>query len=399
MNVLVLKSAVSWLVFASFLALGACSKDEGGDDSSGHAVKTGCIQGVIVNGLTGARMDLPSPTAEIGLFALVQGSLNTYTPLTTDPEAAAFKRGEYTLCGIPLDESFPIVGWFEGFAPFESEVIVSSTRAARSANAEYDLVKPMPTKIYNFAMFPSAGTTKDLVVNVYHHGAPLPGATVFLRPTGRNFLDPDSGFTPATNLRTKPLTGLTGADGKVTFAAADIVLGGTYTYSVLPPDGGQNQTAQTATVFTVGLRDATSVDTTEPYVIHVDLDHTVGALARLSTSTDNNDPNASGKLVAYYSREIAIVPGTVDSIIATLSSDVTAELSAEIAGNNKSDSVTVSIVGNVLTLTPIWKTKPDPDTSKEIDLSITYQGLQLRPKASPELISDVEESFTVNFYR
>ena len=388
------------LILGLVISLGAgCSEDES-DSGGGDSAKTGCLQGVIINGMTGDRIDLPNASDGIGLYVLVQGSLKSFSPITTDPAASNMKRGEYTLCGVPLDEAFPVLGWFEGFAPYESSVIVDSTRAARSPNAEYDLVKTVPTEIFNIALFPQETDAKDLVVNVYHHGAPLKDATVYLRPTGRNFLDPNGAlYRPSLNVRTKAVSGVSNDKGVVTFAAADLVLGGRYTYTVLPPGGGENHTA-TSGVFTLGLReDTTPADTTEPYTIHVDLDHTLGSLFRLSTSNDNNDPAADGVIKIYYNREIQSVPGSLDQASARLTGNVTAELKAPVADNKKTDEFKLEISGNVLTLTPQWETKPDTVVTNEINLTIIYENIQIRPKNSPEQAGDLTESFSVGFYR
>jgi hypothetical protein len=392
---------VSLGVLASSLALfSSCSKGGGDEDSGGSGRPTsGCIQGVILDGLTGLRVTIPAAADGVGIYVLVQDDLKRASVMTNDPAAAAHLQGEYHLCGLPLDQTYPMFVWLPGYAPFESLVEVESTRASRSPEAAVDIVKPSPSALTNIMVYPQSQQTKDLEFFVLHNGVALKDAQVSLRPTGGNFLDPGGlFFLPASNVRQKPLVGTTNEEGKVVFAAADLVLGGKYTYVVLPPNGGANQNAEvSAGVFIVGLRDGS--DVSDPYRIFVDLEHTGEPLAELSRSTDNNDPIADGTLNVYFNRAIELVPGTPDGIAATLSGADKAELVANTPGNDKAEQVEVTITGNLLTLKPKWKTQPAADPKDELSLAIYYSGIVVRPTGVPDTLSTVNVDGVVNFYQ
>ncbi len=389
-----LRIITGWILLSSLLV--SCSgKDSGGESSSGLPT-IGCFQGVVINGLTAERVALPSDDAK-GLQVLVRDSLRAGTSLVDDVASNPLLAGEYYMCDVPLDEEFPVFVTVDGFEPFEGEIKVHSTAASRSPKATADLVKPYPTEIANIRLYPKNTQVKDLEVFVTNNGAPLPGAQVVLRSQGTNFLDPlHVNFLAPKNSRAPSQTVTTGADGKAVFAAGGLVLGGHYTYTVLPPEGGANQTVAAGT-FIVGLRSEVADD--QPYLLTVNLNQSVGQLAVLSRSTDNDDPSPTGVVTVYFNREFEIVPGTEDEIKASLGGAVTAELVADDATNKKPDAVTVSIEANKLTLTPVFKTKPDADVTKEPDLSISYSGMHFRPKASPDTLSVVDLNANTKFYR
>jgi hypothetical protein len=394
--------ALATLVAAA-LASGplACSKSESDGGSSEGAAESGCIQGVLVDGLTGKRVAIPSDGGK-GLHVLAQDRLLPGTAVVSDPAdttgANPWLVGEYYLCGVPVDEEFPLFAWLDGYQPFEGQIRVNSTAASRSPAATQDLQKPQPTEIVNVRIYPQNTQVKDLEVVVTHAGLPLEGATVVLRSVGTNFLDPvGQMFLSPTGVRQPTLSGTTDAQGITTFAAADLVLGGHYTYTVLPPEGGSQQTALAAAPFVLGLRAA--ANTAEPYRITVNLDQAIDVLVELSRSTDALDPDKTGALTIWFNREVEVVPGTEDALVATILNQTTAELVDNVADNDKPDNVKLTIAANQVTLTPKWATEPDKDPTEEIDLQIDYQGLKLRPVASPATLNAIDVTGTVRFYK
>jgi len=379
------------------LLLNACGKSKGSSSQDSTQPGSGCIQGVVVDGLTSQRVAVPGGAGDKGVFALVRNTLLPASPAVTggtDPLLV----GEYNLCGIPLDEDFPLLVWLDGYQPFESIVRVHSTVASRSSSAKSDLLRPTPIELANIRIYPINQQVKDLQVLVTHDGAPLAGVIVQLRAAGSNFLDPSGqNFLPPVDTRQTALTGTTDATGAAVFHADSLVLGGHYTYTIIPPNGGQAQTAVAAGLYVLGLRD--DKDKTEPYRITVDLAHSIGPLVALSKSTDTQEPDASGKLTIYFNREIEIVPGTIDNAVASLSGNVTAQIADNVPANNLSEQVKLTVNVNVLTLEPVFKAKPDGDIAKEPGLQITYNGVQLRPKASPDQVVPVTLNETVHFYR
>jgi hypothetical protein len=388
---------------AAAVAAVSCAGKSGDSGGGGGSAGQGCLQGVVMDGLTGQRVAVNAGTPGNGVFVLYQGSLiaASFPAGPADaPAADANLAGEYTLCGIPLDEQFPLFVWVDGYQAFESVIEVPSTAASRSPNARADLLRPYPSELANIRIYPKATAVKDLDVLVLHNGAPLAGATVVLRATGGNFLSDDGmPFLSPRNTRSPTLTGTSDEAGHTPFPAAELVLGGHYTYTVIPPEGGATVGAQAAAdAFVLGLRSPT--DSTEPYRITVALGESVGQLAPISRSTDSQDPAPDGILVVYFNREIELVPGTADQITASLSGAVTAVLATDEPGDEEPDSVLVTVEGNKLTLLPIFKTKPDADINKELDLGVTYNGVKVRPKASPYTLDPYTlTNATVRFYR
>jgi hypothetical protein len=383
-------------------AAAGCGHKDSDGGGGGASAAQGCLQGVVMDGLTGQRVAVNTATAGNGIFVLFQGSLipASFASATVGaPGSNPNLDGEYSLCGIPLDEQFPILAWVDGYAPFEGVIEVPSTAASRSPNARADLLRPYPSELANIRLYPKATAVKDLDVLVLHNGAPLANATVVLRATGDNFLSDDGmPFLPPRNTRTPTLTGTSDAGGHTAFPAAELVLGGHYTYTVIPPDGGATVGAKAAAdAFVLGLRDAG--DATEPYRITVKLGESIGQLTAISRSTDSEDPDAKGMLVVYFNREIELVPGTADQVTASLSGAVKAELKVDEPGDDEPDQVLLTIEGNKLTLQPLFKTNPDTDINKEIDLAITYAGIKVRPKATPYTLDPFTVTGTVRFYR
>lgn len=70
---------------------------------------------------------------------------------------------------------------------------------------------------------------------VSHGGQKISGAQVQLRSSGSNILDENGSLAP--QIRLVPQTASTNSSGEVVFAAADLVLGGIYEYTVLPHEG------------------------------------------------------------------------------------------------------------------------------------------------------------------
>lgn len=352
------------------------------------------------DGLTGGRVKLPNFTGKTGIYSLVHTqTLPGQTIVANDDNANPNMLGEYSLCGLPLDETYPIFAHVDNYLSYETTVHVNSTIASRTGQAVTDIALEAPTELVNIRLYPIGKESKDLVFTVVYSGAPLAGAMVYLRPTGGNYLDPGNGnFYAPLDIRQQPLTGTTDANGVVTFPKDNLILGGHYTYVVIPPNGGASQTAKTsAATFILGLR--TVAGAIDPYEIYVDLDNSEGGVAEVSRSTDKGDLDATGKLVIYFDRAIEVVPGTTDAMASTLSGNVTASIPPAIATNDATEQVTYSIANNVLTLTPKFLVNPDADHTKEWGLAVTYSGITIRPKDLPLKTATLTITGTVRFYR
>jgi hypothetical protein len=265
-------------------------KDSSQRDDAGLDVRSrsACVQGVVVNGLTGERIPLAKTNESgdlQGVSVLVHNQLLQANAMIENTQGANTKLvGEYALCGFPLDETFPIFAWVDGFESFEGLVKVESTLAQRTPNSrEVDIQRVAPTLLANIKLYPKGTETRDLKFIVSHGGLRVSGAQIQLRTTGGNVLDASGTLTP--QIRIVPQTLVTNSSGEVAFPAADLVLGGIYEYTILPPEGGDQLTLNSGNV-TVGLRTSGASLTHLPYEIKVDLGS--------SRAVQSNNPIPSG---------------------------------------------------------------------------------------------------------
>lgn len=346
---------------------------------------TGCIQGVIINGLTGERIDLPETSADSGLGVLVRvrDKLLGATNLTASFAKNTAMKGEYSLCGIPVEDEFPLYAAVDGFQAFGAKIKVASTVPQLSAQADTDLQKPMPTKIYNIRLYPVGQQTQDLTAHVLYAAQAVKGATVQLVAANANELQVGDFLAPS-NGELLTLSAVTDEAGNATFAAGSLVLGGHYTYTVLPPAGALYTTKKDTVV--VGLL-AQKHEKNAPYVINIDLDNTAPKLDVISQS---REPNAAGRKVCILNRPVKVVRGTGDGISATLANAATAKLRDAAANNDTSESANIEISadGYTVTLTPIWE--KTADLNKEPAIMVNYSGIMLQPVGAPDLVEQID---------
>src|SRR5690606_1542903 len=98
---------------------------------------------------------------------------------------------------------FPLFVWLDKYEAYESTYMIDSTVSSRSAQAQYDVVRPSPTDLVNIIVFPKGTQTKDLEFFVLSNGAPVNGAQVLLKPSGTNIITWGGSFHPANSLRAK----------------------------------------------------------------------------------------------------------------------------------------------------------------------------------------------------
>lgn len=256
---------------------GAFSKKDGSSNDDGPAfsqpANSGCVQGVVLNGLTGERIRLSqsdNANETQGVSILVHNHLMQASPMVKDDaDANANLVGEYSLCGFPLDETFPIFAWVDGYESFEGLISVDSTVAQRTPNSrEVDIARSNPTLLANIRLFPKGTETRDLKFVVSHGDQKVLGAQVQLRATGANILSGEGTIAP--QIRLVPQIATTNSAGEVIFKASDLVLGGIYEYVILPPEGGDRLSLAKG-VASVGLRAAGTGLTDLPYEVKVNL--------------------------------------------------------------------------------------------------------------------------------
>lgn len=336
---------------------------------------TGCVQGVIMNGQTGERLAITDKEADEEIFVLAHNSHLS----ASSADDADYLKGEYVLCGVPLDETFPIFARFHGFGDFYSHIQIESTLAQKSPDAEIDIRKPKPTRIANIRMYPIGLETQDLKVQVVHDGAAVENATVRLTPQGRSFFD-DSNFLAPLNYRSQPMVVKTNAKGEAVFAKDVLMLGAAYKYDVLPPQGGAFQGAESGTL-TVGLG-RSDVNQPDPYSIVVNLaDSREDELVVVSSSLDSADFDSRGRISLVFNRQIKIASDTEDKQSVFLNHAVVAKVKQVVLNNHQSEQVSVRVEGNTLVLEPIFQTIPD--VSVDGGLEVTFSGIMVQVADSP----------------
>lgn len=381
------------LLFGCNGGLGFKKKSDSNKDGEALPRARGCLAGVVEDGITGARVDLAAGDNADNFFVLVSDSQKFADPLLSDGQAADSPNlvGEYTLCDVPVEAEFPLYVAVPGYQPFESVVLIASSRAASGSEAHQDVLSQIPTLQANIRLFPAAPAGKDYQVVVSFNGAAVEGAAVQLIPTGghvtpisgANYLDPVvTGY--------KTLQGTTDASGVATFPAAQLALGARYHYLVIPVDSSTQGVAD-GTV-TVGYVLAPS----DPYALHVDLADTTADLVIVSKSTDANSHDETGALKVVFNKPVELVPDSVDGAVATLDHAVQAALVDDVPGNNASEQVTVAISGQTVTLTPKFKTSPAK--AKEAALGITYSGISVRSTTGQKQVQKLQIAGTVKFY-
>ncbi len=361
-----------------------CSKKEnasgggGASDEIKYDKNTACIQGVVMNGITGHRIKLPTGTSSQGVFVRWRDHLIQGTVISTENENLF---GEYALCGFPANETWDVHVWLDSYLPFYGEVMVDNTVTSDSPQATLDLDIPYPTHIANIRLYQKATSTQDFVFTVLSNGVPVENALVQIKPKGTNYLDSGSFLQPKSE-RLIPLANVSDASGNVTISKDVLVLGAIYDYLVLAPDTGKDMYSAKGT-FTLGLANNSSTPaSSDPYQYYVDLKYQTPSLVLLSSSDTFKTLAGDGVLKLYFNRPFEIVPKTKDNIVATLAGAVTATLKTNETGNEEAETVDVSISGNTLTLTPKFETSPN--AKDDINMAITYSGITLRATTGPE---------------
>lgn len=338
-------------------------------DQNYHEITT-TLQGSVFNAIDGSRI-----TDKSLKVTLVQG--NDYRKAKVRTGDSDF-AGDYAIKSIPTSTNgnidYRIVSTVDGYQPFETTV-------GFSVSIE-DLQDRKANVVGNMYMYPLGAYASDVKVNVTFNNEPVEGATVLLNPrTASNNLTTDvSNTLNLVNGFQQAMTAVTDASGVVTFAAANLVLGGQYNIDVMPTtyEGSQLQVSRgTAPYFTVGA-------TTN--IRNVNMAEAVpgasnGLYITSASNTDDEVVTASGALVLNFSRAIALVDET--NVTASLAGDtVNAVLDATTAPDSSVNAV-VSNDGLTLTLTPVFTTAPiNSDTTNHAtaddNLTVNYSNLFVR---------------------
>jgi hypothetical protein len=342
----------------------------------------GCLQGVVTDGYTGQRLDLGTGGK---MFVLIRGQMIKATTVKGDSDVAdAHLKGEYFICDIPVEETYPVYAYVDGYLPFESSVKITSTRPKRveaGGQAVVEEVKiPDPIALKDIRLFPVGNTTRDLRVRVVHNGAPVKDAFVDLEPLAdgaKGTFEFEGTFINSAGTRILPQRATTGDDGYATFEAANLSLGAQYTVKVHPPVGS-NLTHPAISTFVLGVSGATTSDLNT-----YDMNDDNQPLKAISCSTNFTSFDSAGSLRIMFNREVTVIdPDFLDTAVAVTANIVgknhdPLELAAVVNDNNTAETVKYSVSGNILTLTPKFE---GDDTIKPLEAADPSSTLNAKNK-------------------
>jgi hypothetical protein len=347
----------------------------------------GCVQGMVLNGYTGTPVDLAAEGQN--LYVLIRGKKLVAATLD-DPNL----KGQYYICGIPLDETYSIFGFIAGMHAFESTVNIKSTVANLSGDlgaATSDIKKKDPLIISNIVVFPVATGDRALTVKVFNEGQPVEGALVDIEPTpgGGHFATTSSGaaFTYTNGSRNFALRATTDAKGIATFAAATVTLGQPYNLNVTPP-AGKDLSSSNGT-FTFGISGPALSTDNDNYTYNVELSGTDVGLKIVSCSVQYESWNDKGRVTAVFNRDIALVGANGWTLTLAGPPGGDATLVADDDSNNVSEQVTAVLAEgtkNTILMTPKFDTNPTkPDYTKDksqpanvdVDRTVKFNGVKV----------------------
>lgn len=357
MNIVYKAAAVAALPLMLVACGGDTTEYGQGSNVNYHDVKQD-LQGTVFDAITGERIDRKDLKVTI-----VQGK--NYRKASLNKNYA----GDYYIGGIPTSANgnitYRIMAEKEGY----QTVVSTYTPFYSTSTTDINLQDKRSADIGNFYLFPVGLSATDVKAQVLFDGKPVPAATVLLQPTNAaNILtettldfSPDMGYE-------KALQATTDADGRVTFAAAELVLGGRYVLQVFPTtkDGVQLALNNAGTVITVGTSALDRTLILTDVVKHVDDLYITATTNRFADQLD-----ASGALDITLNKPFTIVSQT--DLAATLGNAKTAVLATP--------SATASAVGNTITITPnlttpVEQLAPDKNNlaTADVDLTVTYSG-------------------------
>ncbi|MCA2960595.1 MAG: hypothetical protein IOD12_10095 [Silvanigrellales bacterium] len=376
----------------ALLAFAGCGKDENtgkvttdnlGTTPSGDEEGRGCFMGVVTDGFTGKRVDLKGDISK-KLFALTPAGARGATALSTvATDVATDVVGEYSLCGVPLGEGFPIYVKLDGYQTYfvdEKAISAGGTRDV-PLNSGNSIQKfyTTPVEALNIVVFPTKQLVGDYKVKVRNADKFIASAKIFLKPISRgsNTVSAEDTFTPGQvrNISNNTLSGTTDKNGVATFKAADLVFGAKYEAVVYHPSltdataGRLTDGFQTSAPFVVGAPQALAGDDQDPFTTIVAFGDAVNNKLELSYVSGRTAggillPDAEGKITFTFNRDIALRTGgyEVDSLVGLTISDYGEKafgvacsatdfvLATPTAGNAVAEMFTATVAGNTLTV-------------------------------------------------
>ena len=369
------------------------AETEGDETAKPYGVKDGygCLQGVIVDGYTGQRLDISTLVDPAGVYVLIRDQKLKAQFHTGDPNLV----GEYFICDIPVEETYPVFAYIDGYMPFESTVTIPGTRALKtSAQGAYteEVKIADPIELTNLQLFPKGNTDRDLIVHVTNEGSPVKDTIVDLEPiAAAGHFAFDGTFANSVGARMLPLRAKTDASGKATFAATDLSLGTAYNL-VVTSAGTADLGGGSRLGFVLGVNGATVADE-DHWEYNFELGDTNQALRVISCSNAGESFNSSGTIQIVFNRDIKLSANDDAWAVAGVSGfgglggGSTASLPTDTANNGASERVNATATGNTLVLKPKLTgagavALPTPDYTKalndpanlDINATVTFTG-------------------------
>ena len=388
-----------WMIVLSLALIASCGDPEKSEDDASakgattdltgsitERSNTGCVQGAIIDGITGQKMDLTAASEGDGIFVLIRDRKIQAQVVTNHGNAVL--NGEFFVCGVPVDEIYPIFASFAGYNDFQSLIRIDSTLRPKANAATEDLVKPDPVFQGNIRMFPVGANTRDLALRVYNNGEPVKDAIVRLeQDTGNALSVGNGGYLAPNNTRVVSRSLRTNENGEAVFKADGLTIGATYRYTVIPLAESYLYPSNGSFVLGVGTNDATGQDS---FAVEVDLSTDINPLSIVSCNARELPFNDAGEVQIVFNQELKLIEP--DKITATLLSatavgDIQAALAENELDNDVAEQVIYEIDGHVLTLKPVFEADMTPlydgtDANDPRDLQVVYAGLQVRALAA-----------------
>ncbi len=328
--------------------------------------ETATIQGTVFDAITGARAADSSLT-----ITLVKGS--TYAAanmLKTEGDYI----GDFVFNDVPVSmtgvaATYRIVATMDNYQTFEGYVTLTSTltsggAAAESFDGTYNFIR-------NIYMFPTGSYASDQTIYVEYDSERVEGATVLFELQASTPTTVTVNVAPASVGLNQALSGTTDANGMVAFDGDNLVLGGSYTVTVLPLvyEGVQLATAGGGPMVVGAL--ASDNVLVIPMVDEVPGAQGEGLFVTYASNSDPDDILSTGVLTVVFNRPIALV--SEDDCLAALAGAVTGALDGSDAPDSTVDAA-VSADGYTLTLTPNFVTALG---ATDLSCFITYTAVEI----------------------
>ena len=365
----------SVLLSVATLSISGCSKSTTTTNSNAFAgcptaaqgyttnrLAGGMVQGVLVDGISGTRIDLSNIAGGEGVFVLVGGERYYAKPI--DNRGNAKMNGEFIICDVPFTTTFPIFANVSGYMPFQSTI--------STANPGASTIGVTPG---NIRLFKEGTATRDVAFRLYFNSAAVADADVRLEPTSTlNTFSKAGTFLAPVDSRLIPMTVKSGADGIASFASGQLVLGAEYKYTILPAPTNNLSTSTGTFVAGSTIPTATGLTAASLYEYRVELGSKNEDLKIVSCSTASQDFESTGAITYVFNRDVQVT--NPDSLTVTMANNVAAVLTANTAANNASEQIAITVSGDKLILKPNFTTAPVEATERNI--AVTFSTTSLR---------------------